>query len=153
MDRRKLHVIGAVWLVAPAALAIPAVEVGSRWAHKHVHVTKHITGAAISATDSVFKVHDSVAGSRAGTQIAMLSTTATSGTDQEKTYGRGTATSHGTFTLGTANAQGVAMLTGSGHDTSGTRKLKKLQPSYTYTGTYNFKPTAYSVTLNAPESY
>jgi hypothetical protein len=154
MDSRKLRVIGAICLAALAALAIPAFAASSGRPHKHMHFTEHITGAAISTTQSVFKVHDSVAGNGAGTQIVTLNSTATGGTDQEKTYyGDATATSHGTFTLGAPNVQGVATLTGSGHDTSGTGKLKRRQSSYTYTGTYNVKTTVYSVTLKGTESY
>ncbi len=154
MDSQKLRVAGGVWLAALAALAIPALAASSRPAHKHVPFTERITGAGISPTQSVLKVHDSVAGNGAGTQIATLNSTATGGTDKEKTYyGDATATSHGTFTLGTPDAQGVATLKGSGHDTSGTGKLKGLKSSYTYTGTYNFKTTVYSVTLKGTESY
>lgn len=115
MDNRKLRVMGVVWLVALAALAIPAIAASSGRAHKHVHFTEHITGAGVSATQSVFKVQDSVAGNGAGTQIATLNSTATGGTDKETTYyGDASATSHGTSTLGAPNAQGVATFTGSG---------------------------------------
>jgi hypothetical protein len=154
MNRRRLHLVGTVWLAVLAAPAIPAFGAGPGRVHKHVHFTEHITGASISASQSVYRVHDSIAGNGAGTQIAMLNGTATGGTDTETTYyGDATATSHGTFTLGTPNTQGVAKLTGSGHDTSGTGRLKGLKSSYRYTGTYNLKTTVYSVTLKGTESY
>jgi hypothetical protein len=110
------------------------------------HFTETLTGAQISATQAVFKIHDSRVGDGAGVQVVKLS--GLSGSDTETTYyGNASAKSHGTFKLGTPNATGVSTLTGQGHDTSGTGKLKGFKSTYTYTGTFNTKTLVFKAVL------
>jgi hypothetical protein len=51
---------------------------------KTFHFTETITGAQISATQAVFKIHDSRVGNGAGVQVEKLS--GLSGSDKKTTY-------------------------------------------------------------------
>ena len=139
-----------VAMVGIAALSVPAVV--SAAGKRHVHFTDTVVGAAISATQSAYKAHDSVFGSGAGVQTVKVSSAG--GTDSEITYyGNASANSKGTFKIGTPDANGIAPLTGSGHDVSGTGKAKGLTSTYTYTGTYNTKTGAFKVKLTGTYTF
>jgi hypothetical protein len=131
-------------IVAIAGLSIPVIA--SAAGKKSIHFTSKVVGAQISATQAVFKVHDSHFGDGAGVQKVKLNGLA--GTDSEITYyGNGSARSKGSFKVGTPNPSGVAALTGSGNDVSGTGKAKGLSSKYTYTGTININTGQFQVTL------
>lgn len=151
MSRRKLAFIGLSAVVA-AALTAPALA-ASGPTHVNVHFTETLTGASISATESTYKVHDSVAGNGAAVQrITNLS--ANGGTSITKVYyGNAIATSRDTFTLSSPDANGIITITGRGHDVSGTGKLKRIKSTYTFTGTYDSKTTIVHTTLKGTESY
>ncbi len=141
---------GLITMVGIAALSVPVVA--SAAAKRHVHFTSTTIGAAISGTESTFKLHDSVFGNGAGVQTIKLS--GAGGTDSEITYyGNASAKSTGTFKIGTPDANGIAPLTGSGHDFSGTGKAKGLKSTYTYTGTYNTKSTVFKVKLTGTYTF
>ncbi len=118
---------------------------------KTFHFTETSTGAQISATEAVFKIHDSRLGNGAGDQFVRLNGMA--GTDTETTYyANGTATSHGSFTLGAPDANGVATLTGQGQDTGGTGQLRGFRSKYTYTGTFNYKTLVFTLVIKGAGS-
>jgi hypothetical protein len=74
------------------------------------------------------------------------------GSDTEITYyGNATARSKGTFKLGTPDANGIATLTGSGHDVSGTGKAKGLKS--TIQRHVNTKTDVFSVTLTGTYTF
>jgi hypothetical protein len=130
--------------VAIAVMAIPAIA--SATGKRHIHFTSKVVGAGISANQSAFKIHDSHFGDGAGVQTIKVS--GSGGTDTEITYyGNATARSKGTFTLGTPDANGIASLTGSGHDIGGTGKAAGLKSTYTYSGTFNTKTGVFKVKL------
>ncbi|MDQ2895089.1 MAG: hypothetical protein M3Y09_05505 [Actinomycetota bacterium] len=135
-----LNVIGA-----GVAMAVLAGSAGAAKT-KTFHFTETTTGAQISATEAVFKIHDSRVGDGAGIQIVKLNGLA--GTDQDTTYYRGaSAKSHGSFLIGTPDANGIAKLTGKGQDTGGTGKLNGFTSKYTYTGTFNTKTLVFQVVI------
>jgi hypothetical protein len=137
---------------AMAALTIPMVA--SATARRHVHFTSKVVGAAISATQSTYKLHDSVFGNGAGVQTIKLNATATGGTDTETTYyGNASAKSKGTFKLGAPDANGILTVTGSGRDISGTGKAKGLRSTYTFSGTIDSKTSVIKVTLKGTYTY
>jgi hypothetical protein len=139
-------IVGAVGLTV-ALLAGAAGATNT----KTFHFTETITGAQISATEAVFKLHDSRVGDGAGVQTVKLS--GLGGTDSEVTYyGDASAKSHGSFKLGTPDAAGVSTLTGVGHDTGGTGLLKGFKSAYTYTGTFNTKTLVYTAVLKGTGS-
>ena len=139
-----------VAMVGIAALSVPVIA--SAAAKRHVHFTTTIAGSAVNATQSAYKAHDSVFGSGAGVQTVKLS--GAGGTDSEITYyGNASAKSTGTFKIGTPDTNGIAPLTGTGHDVSGTGKAKGLKSTYTYTGTYNTKTTVFKVKLTGTYTY
>src|SRR5207245_1456288 len=103
-------------------------------------------GNSISDTRDAFSAHDSLMGNGAGVQTVKL--TPTGGTDTTIVYyGNATATSRDTFTIGQPDANGVAALTGSGHDVKGTGKLKGVTSTYTFSGTFDSKSGRFAVTL------
>jgi hypothetical protein len=131
-------------IVAVAGLSVPVVALAAR--KRHIHFTTKIVGAQISATQAVYKAHDSHFGNGAGVQTVKL--TGLDGTDKEITYyGNAAARSKGTFKLGTPDAKGNATLTGSGHDVGGTGTAKRLRSTYTYRGTFNLNTGIFNVTL------
>ena len=135
-------------VVALAIGGLGALPAEPAAAKKAVRFTDKLIGAQISATQAAFKLHDSYFGDGAGVQTAKLNAALTAGTDVTTTYyGNASATSKDAFTIGKPNAQGVATLTGSGHDVRGTGRAKGLTSTYTFTGTVNFKTFVYSVTL------
>ena len=137
--RRALLAIGAV-----AVLSVPVIA--SAAGNQRVRFTSKVTGAGISANQSTYKVHDSHFGTGAGVQTVVVK--GSGGTDSEITYyGNATARSKGTFKIGKPDASGVAPLTGSGHDFSGTGKARGLKSTYTFSGTYNTKTSVFHVTL------
>jgi hypothetical protein len=137
---------------AMAGLTIPMVALAA--AKRHVHFTAKVVGAGISATQSTYKLHDSVFGNGAGVQTIKLNATASGGTDTETTYyGNATAKSKGTFKLGAPDANGILTVTGSGHDVSGTGLAKGLKSTYTYSGTINSKTSVIKVTLKGAYTY
>jgi hypothetical protein len=118
---------------------------------KQFHFTETLTGAQISATVAVFKIHDSRVGDGAGVQVVKLN--GLSGTDTDTTYyAVGSAKSHGSFKLGAPDANGISVLTGEGRDTGGTGKLKGFKSVYTYTGTFNLKTLVFTATLKGTGS-
>jgi hypothetical protein len=118
---------------------------------KTFHFTDRIAGAQISATQAAFKTHDSLLGDGAGVQTVKLS--GLDGTDREITYyGNASAQSHGSFKLAAPDTNGISKLTGRGHDTSGTGKLRGFKSNYTYTGTFNTKTRVYTVVLKGTGS-
>jgi hypothetical protein len=141
---------GLIVIVGIAALSAPVVASGA--GKRHVHFTTTIVGAAISGTQSTYKAHDSSFGNGAGVQTVKLN--GAGGTDSEITYyGNASAKSKGTFKIGTPDPKGVARLTGSGRDTSGTGKTKGLRSTYKYTGTYNTKTTVFKVKLTGTYTF
>jgi hypothetical protein len=141
---------GLIAMVGIAALSVPVVA--SAAGKRHIHFTTTVVGAGISATQSAFKVHDSVFGNGAGVQTVKVS--GAGGTDSETTYyGNATAKSKGTFKIGTPDKNGIAPLTGSGHDVSGSGKAKGLRSTYTYTGTYNTKTSVFKVKLTGTYTF
>ena len=131
-------------VIAIAGLSIPVVA--SAAGKRHIHFTTKVVGAAISANQATYKVHDSHFGDGAGVQTVTVK--GSGGTDSEITYyGNATARSKGTFKIGAPDANGVASLTGSGHDVSGTGNAKGVKSTYTYSGTYNTKTSVIHVTL------
>ena len=100
----------------------------------HVHFTSTIVGGGIGTAESAYKVHDSVSGHGAGVQSIKVSGAVLS--DSEITYyGNASCQVKGSFKIGGPDANGIASLTGSGHDISGTREAKGLRSTYTYAGT------------------
>jgi hypothetical protein len=141
---------GLLALIAIAGLSAPVIA--SAAAKRHVHFTSTVVGAAISANQSAFKLHDSHFGNGAGVQVVKVK--GSGGTDTEISYyGDATAKSKGTFKLGTPDANGIATLTGSGHDVSGTGKAAGLESIYTYTGTFNTKTGVFKVTLTGTYTF
>jgi hypothetical protein len=141
---------GLIAILGIAALSVPVIA--SAAAKRHVHFTNTVVGAAISANQSAYKVHDSVFGNGAGVQTVKVS--GAGGTDSEITYYRNaSAKSKGKFKIGTPDANGIAPLTGSGHDISGTGKAKGVKSTYTYTGTYNTKTGVFKVKLSGTYTF
>ncbi|MGZ4197914.1 MAG: hypothetical protein ACXVFQ_17125 [Solirubrobacteraceae bacterium] len=119
---------------------------------QRIHFTSKVVGAQISANQAAYKVHDSHFGNGAGVQTVRVK--GSGGSDTEITYyGNATARSKGTFKLGTPDANGIATLTGSGHDVGGTGKAKGLTSTYTYSGTFNTKTGVFSVTLTGTYTF
>jgi hypothetical protein len=140
-------------VLAGAAILTATVLAGTAGAAKTnaFPFTETITGAQISPTEAVFKIHDSRVGNGAGVQIVKLNGLA--GTDTETTYYvNASAKSHGSFQLGAPDSNGVAKLTGQGHDTGGTGKLKGFTSKYTYTGTFNVKTLVFKVVIKGTGS-
>jgi hypothetical protein len=147
MFKRVFAVVAAALLV----LGIAMVTVAGAAKRHTFKFVEHITGAGVTSTQSVYKVHDSHFGNGAGVQNVKIS--GLGGTDTETTYyGNASARSRGTFKLSTPNAQGISTLTGQGHDIGGTGRLRGFRSSYTYTGTYNTKTTVFTVTLRGTGS-
>jgi hypothetical protein len=142
-----------VVLAFGAAVVAATVLAGGAGAAKttRFHFTENVTGAQISATEAVFKIHDSRLGNGAGDQIVKVS--GLGGTDKEITYyGDASAVSNGSFKLSAPDAKGVSKLTGKGHDTSGTGKLAGFKSTYTYTGTFNTKTLVFTVVIKGTGS-
>jgi hypothetical protein len=132
----------AVSLTVALALAVAGPAVAKR----RVHFTDSAVGAQITATQAVFKVRDSVFGVGAGIQTVKLN--GSRGTDTTTTYyGNASATSKDSFRIGVPDANGVAKITGSGRDVSGTGRARGLKSTYAFTGTFNTKTLVYHVTL------
>lgn len=140
------------WIVGAAVLTAAVLAgVAGAAKTKTFHFTEKITGAQISATQAAFKIHDSRLGGGAGVQTVKVS--GLGGTDTETTYyGNASAQSHGSFKLGAPDANGISKVTGQGHDTSGTGKLKGFKSTYTYTGTFNTKSLVYTIVLRGTGS-
>ena len=137
-------------IIAIGGLSVPLMA--SAAGKRHVHFTSKVVGSGISANQSAYKIHDSHFGSGAGVQTVKVK--GSGGTDTEITYyGNATARSKGTFTLGTPDANGIATLTGSGHDVRGTGKAAGVKSTYTYTGTYNTKTSVFHVTLTGTYTF
>jgi hypothetical protein len=139
-------IVGAVGLTA--VLLTGAAGATST---KTFHFTETITGAQISATQTVFKLHDSRLGDGAGVQTVKVS--GLGGTDSEVTYySDASSKSHGSFKVGMPDAAGVSTITGQGHDIRGTGALKGFKATYTYTGTFNTKTLVYTTVLKGTGS-
>jgi hypothetical protein len=137
-------------VIAIVGLSVPVIA--SAAGKHHVHFTSKVVGATISSNQAAFKLHDSHFGNGAGVQTIKVK--GSGGTDTEITYyGNATARSKGTFKLGTPDANGVATLTGSGHDISGTGEAAGLKSTYTYTGTFNTKTLVFKVTLTGTYTF
>jgi hypothetical protein len=103
--------------------------------------------------EAVFSPRDSYFGQGAGSQKLKLNAALTAGTDTTTTYyGDATASSQDTFEISPPNVQGLATLTGSGHDVRGTGRAKGLHSSYTISGTVNFKTLVFRFTLKGAYS-
>ena len=121
-------------VISIATLSIPVIA--SAAGKRQIHFTSKVLGAGISANQAAYKIHDSHFGDGAGVQTVKAN--GSGGTDTEITYyGNAIAKSRGTFTLGAPDANGIARLTGAGHDIAGTGKAKGLKSTYTYSGTFN----------------
>lgn len=145
MRRSLVSILGAVVMVAALAGSAGAAKT------KTFHFTETVTGAQISATEAVFKIHDSRVGDGAGIQIIKLNGLA--GTDEDTTSYRGaSAKSHGSFLIGTPDANGISKLTGKGRDTGGTGKLNGFTSKYTYTGTFNTKTLVFKIIIKGTGS-
>jgi hypothetical protein len=144
-SRRLTAALGAAAL---GALLVVPTTVPAATKHRKIHFTTTLTGAATDATHNVYAGHDSYGGAGAGAQTITINATGTAGTDSEITYyANGSARSNGTYTLGMPDANGIAALTGAGHDTGGTGKFKGVKSTYTYTGTLNTKTGVFTAKL------
>jgi hypothetical protein len=140
--RKSLLLPSVAVLAAGVAFTASAGAKGTRT----IKFTDTVVGGSITDTKAAFSVHDSYMGDGAGVQTVTLN--GTSGTDTTIVYyGDATATSKDTFTIGQADANGNAPLTGSGHDTHGTGKLKGLSSIYTFSGTVNLNTQRFTVKL------
>jgi hypothetical protein len=137
--RKSLVAMGAVG-AALAAIAIPSASAAAN----PIKVTDTVAGAEIPGGQDVFKAHDSYSGNGAGVQTYKLKGS-TLIAHQIIYYATGTATSTGTVTLGKPNAQDIATLKGSGHNTGGTGSLAGIKGTYTASGTINEKTDQFSV--------
>ena len=136
--------------IAIAGLVVPVMA--SAAAKRQVHFTSKVVGNGISANQAAYKIHDSHFGNGAGVQTVKMK--GSGGTDTEITYyGNATARSKGTFTVGTPDANGIATLTGSGHDVGGTGRAAGLKSTYTYTGTFNTNTGVFHVTLTGTYTF
>jgi hypothetical protein len=152
MRSTRALVAGAAAACA-VAIAIPATAARPTPAHRNVHFTDTVVGAAISAKEAVLKVHDSVAGDGAGVQ-RITSLTPSGGTDVTTIYYRGaTAVAHDTFTLSAPDANGIITVTGKGKDVSGTGRFRHLRSTYTFTGTFDSKTMISHTKVTGIESY
>jgi hypothetical protein len=156
MQRRILRAAGAGALVASIALAVAAcggsTHMGSTHVagSTHVHFTEIGNGALISKTQTVYKVHNSVAGDGA----AVVTSTGPTTDKGVEYFGGGSVNFRDPFIkLGAPNSQGIATLTGSGIEAGGTGKFKHIRGSYTFSGTYNAKTGTSRYTLTGTESY
>ena len=131
------------------ALAVAALAFGATAGAKgtrSVKFTDTVVGASITDTQSAMSLHDSRLGNGAAVQTIKI--TPTGGTDTTVAYFKtGSATSKDTFTIGQADANGNAPLTGTGKDVKGTGKLKGITSTYTFSGTYNINTTRFTVKL------
>jgi hypothetical protein len=145
MGKKFVAIIGAV------AVAGVLVTTAGATGNKTFHFKDTIVGAQISSTQAAFKIHDSRLGRGAGVQTVKVS--GLGGTDREVTYyGNASGTSHGSFKIGPPDANGISKLTGKGHDTAGTGKLKGFRSTYTFKGTLNTKTLVYKVVLTGTGS-
>lgn len=123
---------------ASAAIVIPSASAASHT----IKVTQTITGAQISSTQAVFKVHNSYFGNGAGVQTLKIKGSKV--TERAITYyAHGTGTAVGTTKIGPADAQGISTLTGSGHSIGGTGALAGVKFTFTVKGTFNTKTLVY----------
>jgi hypothetical protein len=135
-----------VLIVAITVIGLFAPVLASAAVGRQAHFHERVAGAAISAHRVVYTLHDSHFGNGAGVETVKVS--GLSGTDTEVTYyGNASTRSKGKFTVGAPDANGIAPITGSGHDISGTGKAKGLKSTYTYRGRYNIKTGAIKTTV------
>ena len=140
--RKLLLITLPVLAVAALAFGATAGAKGTR----SVKFTDTVVGASISDTQSAMSLHDSRLGN--GAAVQTIKVTASGGTDTTVAYFKsGSATSTDTFTIGQADANGNAPLTGTGKDVKGTGKLKGVTSTYTFSGTYNINTTRFTVKL------
>jgi len=148
---RKILVAVLAGVATLAVVALPVASGASK--SKTIHYTEKVTGAEISGTQAVFKIHDSVVGDGAGVQNVKLNSNGLSGTSTTVAYyGDASGKAKGPFKLGTPNAQGVVTVTGSGTGSGGTGKLKGYTAKFTLTGTFNTKTLVYQVTVHGTET-
>jgi hypothetical protein len=140
--RKSLLSLPVAVIAATAVFGASAGAKGTRT----VKFTGTAVGGPISDTQSAFSYKDSVMGKGAGVQTTTL--TQGGGTDVTTVYyGTAVSVSKDTFTIGPADANGIAPLTGSGHDTSGKGKLKSVRSTYTFAGTIDTKTLRFTVKL------
>jgi hypothetical protein len=136
-------------LITLPALAVAALAFGATATAKGTRTVKlSITavGASISDTQGALSLHDSRFGD--GAAVQTIKVTPNGGSDTTVAYFKsGSLTSADTFTIGQADANGNAPLTGAGHDVKGTGKLKGITSTYTFSGTYNINTTRFTVKL------
>jgi len=146
---RKIIVAAIAGTAAWVAVALPVAAGAPQ--HQTIHYTEQVTGAQISSTQAVFKIHDSFAGNGAGVQNIKVGTTNASGTSGTSTtiayYGNATGSAKGPFHLSAPNAQGISTITGSGKSTGSTGKLKGYKTTFTVTGTFNTKTLVYQASV------
>jgi hypothetical protein len=153
MRSTRAGLAAAIAAACAVVVAIPATAARTTPAHRNVHFTDIVDGAAISAKEAVLKVHDSVAGDGAGVQ-RITSLAATGGTDVTTIYYRGaTAVAHDTFTLSAPDADGIVTVTGTGKDVSGTGRFRHIRSTYTFTGTFDSKTMISHTKVTGNESY
>src|SRR4051794_16668861 len=137
-------------LITLPALAVAALAFGATAGAKgtrSVTITDTAVAASISDTQGAMSLHDSRLGNGAAVQTIKI--TPAGGTDTTVAYFKsGSATSTDTFTIGQADANGNAALTGSRKDVKGTGKLKGITSTYTFSGTYNINTTRFTVKLS-----
>jgi hypothetical protein len=127
-------------------LALALVATAGAKGTRSVKLSITATGASISDTQGAMSLHDARFGD--GAAVQTIKVTSTGGTDTTVAYFKGgSLTSTDTFTIGQADANGNAPLTGSGHDVKGTGKLKGITSTYTFSGTYNLNTTRFTVKL------
>ena len=137
-------------ILAIAALTVPVVAVATAGAagKKHIHFTTTASGALISGTQAVYKVHDTLFGNGASVQTTKSNAAGTGGTDSETTYyAHGSARSKGIYKLSAPDANGIIKITGTGHDVGGTGAAAGLKSSYTFSGTLNTKTLLLKIVL------
>lgn len=127
-------------IAALAVVGLSFVLVGPVSASTTRHVSGQITGAEISSTQSVFKIHSSTGMNGAGVSTIH----GTSGIGKVY-FGNGTETDKTTLKVGTANSAGVTTLTGTTKIISGTGAYKNVKGTSKLTGTINTKTLVYNL--------
>ena len=144
--RKSLVSLGALVAGTSLVLVLALGPGAGAKSPRTIKFTGVATGGQIGGNQEAFKYHDSYFGDGAGVQTSKIN--GLNGSDATTTYyGNGSAKSVDTFKLGAPDANGIATITGSGKDVSGTGRAKGLKSTFTFTGTLNTKTLTFKVTL------
>ena len=149
MDRRTRRLMGAGALVVAIAIAAPALAATTRTAHKRVHFKESLVGASISSSQAVYMLHGSLGGDGAAVSTSTSDTTDTG----VAYYVGGSVVFRDTFTISAPSPQGIATITGTGHDFGGTGRFKHIHSSYSFTGTDDTKTGVMTISLEGTETH